>query len=152
MLYLLLSLVFGQRGDVRLLTRLRPVDFRQEDAVVAGFIRPSVVRENNHPLRFAKQIFGSGFEARLEAGDFRLEARAPARGATRFIRDRGRGCEDRPETGGCRLERLPASQGAKESVENFGGFGRDWEEFRMPREAEESESVSEADLVFDLAG
>ena len=74
-------------------------------------------------------------------------------GALRGLsRNRGRGCEGRPETVGCRLEGLLASQGAKESVQNLGGFGSDWKEFRVPCGAEEPEPVREADLVFDLAG
>ncbi len=83
-------------------------------------------------------FFGSGF---FWCGDLRG-----------LSRNRGRGCEGRPETVGCRLEGLLASQGAKESVQNLGGFGSDREEFRMPSSAEESEPVREPDLVFDLAG
>ena len=100
------------------MTLLRTGNFRQKDAVVEGFMRSSVVRENDHPLRFAKHFSGSGFLRR---------------GALHGLnRNRGRGCEGRPETVGCRLEGLLASQGAKESVQNLGGFGSDREEFRMP--------------------
>ena len=121
------------------MTLLRTGDFRLEDAVAEGFMRSSVVRENGHPLRFAEHFFRQRFFF--------------WRGALRGLnRRRGRGCEGRPETVGCRLEGLLASQGAKESVQNLGGFGSDREEFRMPSSAEESEPVREPDLVFDLAG
>ena len=109
-----------------------------QDVVAAKFIRSDVVRDNDHPLRFAKHLFGSRF---FWCGDLRG-----------LSRNRGRGCEGRPETVGCRLEGLLASQGAKESVQNLGGFGSDWKEFRVPCGAEEPEPVREADLVFDLAG
>ena len=120
------------------MTLLRTGDFVGQDVVAAKFIRSDVVRDNDHPLRFAKHLFGSRF---FWCGDLRG-----------LSRNRGRGCEGRPETVGCRLEGLLASQGAKESVQNRGGFGSDREEFRMPSSAEESEPVREPDLVFDLAG
>jgi hypothetical protein len=125
-------------------TLLRTGDFVGQDVVAAKFIRSDVVRDNDQPLRVAKSLFwqclcfGSAF---FWCGDLRG-----------LSRNRGRGCEGRPETVGCRLEGLLASQGAKESVQNLGGFGSDREEFRMPSSAEESEPVREPDLVFDLAG
>ena len=119
-------------------TLLRTGDFVGQDVVAVKFIRSDVVRENDDPLRFAKHFFGSGFLRRSALHGLN--------------RNRGRGCEGRPETVGCRLEGLLASQGAKESVQNLGGFGSDREEFRMPSSAEESEPVREPDLVFDLAG
>jgi len=50
--------VWGERGAEErrsaVLTLLRTGEFRQEDALVAGFMRSSVVFEHEHPLRFAK--------------------------------------------------------------------------------------------------
>ncbi len=43
------------------MTLLRTGNFRQEDAVAESFMRSSVVRENDHPFRFAQDVFGSGF-------------------------------------------------------------------------------------------
>ena len=120
------------------MTLLLKGDFVGQDVVAVKFIRSDVVRESDDPLRFAKHFFGSGFLRRSALHGLN--------------RNRGRGCEGRPETVGCRLEGLLASQGAKESVQNLGGFGSDREEFRMPSSAEESEPVREPDLVFDLAG
>ena len=100
------------------MTLLLKGDFVGQDVVAVKFIRSDVVRENEDPIRCAKHFSGSGFLRRSALHGLN--------------RNRGRGCEGRPETVGCRLEGLLASQGAKESVQNLGGFGSDREEFRMP--------------------
>ena len=43
------------------MTLLRTGDFLRLDAVAESFMRSSVVRDNDAPIRCAKHLFGSGF-------------------------------------------------------------------------------------------
>jgi hypothetical protein len=63
----------GWMGTSRL---LRTGDFQQEDVVADKFMRSSVVRENNDPLRCAKLCCYKFLAAVLRRG-LRREARAP---------------------------------------------------------------------------
>jgi len=50
-----------ERGSGALVTLLRTGDFRQQDAVPESFMRSSVVRENDDPIRFFKHFSVSVF-------------------------------------------------------------------------------------------